>query len=204
MRRSAWLRYWPAWAVPGLLVVVAVVWLTAVRETVLGRGPYLERQVKQVESDVRKLEAQRATLEAAARSLVDVQQAISGLRERELGSMRERLVPFLVDVVRRAGEAGLRVERISYQAKREEKSGLVHFNASYEVSGTYDQIRRCIYLLESSPQYVVIERLDLRGSDDATSLGVSVRLSIGTYFFDLDEKLMKELGVAEVTSEAGA
>jgi Tfp pilus assembly protein PilO len=204
VNRSAWLRYWAAWAVPGVIVAIAVVWLAVVRETVLGRGPYLERQVKQVESDVRKLEGQRSSLQAASRSLVEVQATMSDLRERELGSMRARLVPFLIDVVQRANEAGLRVERISYQAKREEKSGLVHFTAGYEVDGTYDQIRRCVYLLETSPQYIVIERIGLRGSDDATSLEVSVRLAVGTYFFDLDEKLMKELGVAEVAGEAGA
>jgi len=199
--RSPWLRYWVAWAVPGLVTLLNFVWLAGMRSALLGRGSYLARQVSQTEEQVRRLEGQRASLSETRDSLAALRGRLNDLREKQLGSMSDRLVPFLVDVVKRAADAGLASERIGYQASVDNKSGLVLFTAAYELNGTYERIRQCVHLLEASPQMVVIERLDLKGQEDASSLDVSVRMTVGTYFFDLDRELMEKLGVTEVKSE---
>jgi hypothetical protein len=74
----------------------------------------------------------------------------------------------------------------------------VYFTAAYSVQGSYDQIRRCVYLLESSPQFVLLDGLALRSDDPTASLNVSVQLTTGTFFSDIDQELMQKLGVAEV------
>ncbi len=199
--RNAWLRFWVAWAVPGLVTLLNVIWLAGMRSALLGRGSYLSRQVTQAEEQVRQLEGQGASLSATRDSLAALRGQLSDLREKQLGSMSDRLVPFLVDVVKRAADAGLASERIGYQASVDGKSGLVFFTAAYEVKGTYEKIRQYVHLLEASPQSVVIERLDLKGQEDASSLEISVRMTVGTYFFDVDRELMEKLGVTEVKSE---
>ncbi len=196
--RNAWLQFWPAWAIPAVLVVANAVWLGGVRGAVLGRGSLLSRQVREAEEQVRRLERQLESLEAAKRESDALRQRLTGLREERLGSMSSRLVPFLVDVVRRAGDAGLASERIAYQVRPDEGSGLVYFSATYELQGSYEQIRNYIGLLEASPQFVVIERLELRGVEDASALTVTVRLGVGTYFYDLDRALLARLGVEGV------
>jgi len=196
--RGAWLKLWYLWLPAGVLMVLNVIWLTGLRGTLLGRGSLLAKQVSAADAEVSKLEGQLRQLEHTAKTLEELQANLGELRERRLGPMHERLVPFLQDVVRRTQEAGLQPERVSYAAHREEKTGLVYFAATYSVRGSYDQIRRCVFLLESSPEFVLLDGLGLRGDESASSLDVGVQLNVGTYFSDIDETLLKKLGVSEV------
>jgi Tfp pilus assembly protein PilO len=196
--RGAWLKLWYAWAPAAALLLLNVVWLTGLRGTLLGRGSMLAGQVSEAQTAVRKLEGQLEQLEHTGKSLDELQANLNELRAQQLASMRDRLVPFLTDVVRRAQEAGLQPERITYTAQKDERTGLVYFTAGFGVKGSYEQIRRCVYLLESSPQFVLLEGLGLRGDESTSSLDVGVQLTVGTYFSDLDERLLKQLGVTEV------
>ena len=194
-RAGAWWRLWYVWLIPGLLVGLNLVWLAGVRGAVLGRGSLLTRQVEQLREDVSRLEGQKVHLDRTEKQLAGLKGNLTALRDEELGSMSARLVPFLSDVVERAQQAGLQPERIGYSAQKDDKTGLVHFAARYSVKGSYERIRECISLLESSPQFIVVEGLGLHGQEDASSLDVDVQLGVATYFSDADEKLMKQLGV---------
>jgi Tfp pilus assembly protein PilO len=196
--RSPWLKLWHLWVPPAVVVLLNVLWLAGMRGAVLGRGSLLAGQVNDAQGEVKRLEAQLQQLGRTTRELADLQANLDTLREKRLASMHDRLVPFITDVVRRVQEAGLQAERIGYTASRDEKSGLVYFTAAFGVKGSYEQIRRCVFLLESSPQFVLLENLGLRGDDTAASLNVGVQLTVGTYFSDLDERLLKQLGVSEV------
>ncbi len=198
--RGAWLKLWYMWLPAGVLVLVNVIWLTGLRGALVGRGSLLAKQVTESEAEVKKLEAQLRQLERTAQALDELQANLGELRERRLGPMRERLVPFLQDVVKRTQEAGLQPDRVSYAAHREAKTGLVYFTATYSVRGSYDQIRRGVFLLESSPEFVLLDGLGIRGDESASSLDVEVQLTVGTYFSDIDERLLKQLGVSEVAS----
>ncbi|OFV81766.1 MAG: hypothetical protein A2Y78_01015 [Acidobacteria bacterium RBG_13_68_16] len=197
--RGAWLRLWYLWVPAGVLVLLNVIWLTGLRGALLGRGSLLAKQVSEAEAGVGKLEGQLRQLEQTARALEELQANLDELRERRLGPMRERLVPFLKEVVTRTQESGLQPERVTYAVRRETKTGLVYFSATYGVKGSYDQIRRCVYLLEDSPEFVLVDGLGLRGDESASSLTVDVQLNVGTYFSDVDERILRQLGVNEVT-----
>ena len=198
--RTVWLRFWYLWAPPAALLVLNVVWLAGIRGTVLGRGSLLDRLGTDARADVARLEAQSRALDQTAVRLTNLKENLATLRARQMAPMRDRLVPFLTDLVQRTEQAGLRAERVAYAVRREKKSGLAYFTARFEVKGAYDQIRRCVFLLETSPQFVLLEGLALRGESSAASLGIGVQLSVGTYFSDIDEGLMKKLGISEVAS----
>jgi Tfp pilus assembly protein PilO len=192
------------WLVPALLVAVNVVWLVGLRATVLGRGSVLARQREATAAEVASLKAQRDRLVAAREALGVLESDLGTLRKDRLGSMRERLVSFLVDVAKRTHAAGLQPERVTYRAESDKKTGMVHFSAAFAVSGTYDQVRRCVNLLESSPQFVIVERLAARTEDAATSLDVDVLLSVGTYFVDADTGMLRQLGIEDLPRVAAA
>jgi Tfp pilus assembly protein PilO len=198
MGRSVWLRWWWAWAAPAALLAVNVVWVAGVRSEVVGRGSLIGRRVGAIEGEVTRLTTKLRQLETAKGNLDKLRTELSSLRERQLAPMRQRLVPFLIDVVARSQKAGLTPDRIGYSAALDKKTGLVHFTAAYGLKGRYEQIRDLIYELEASPQFDVIESLGLRGQDDPSSLEVGVSLVVGTYFSDVDEALMKQYGVNEV------
>ena len=199
---SAWLRLWYVWAVPALVALLNLVWISQLRDRVLGRGPLLVKQVQEAEAQVSRLEGQLRQLETASANLNRLQENLVELRRQQLAPMRERLIPFLTDVVKRTQDAELRPERISYGVQHDEKSGLVYFSATYALTGTYDKIRRCVHLLESSPQFVVIQSFGLQGQAAPTTSDVTVQLTLGTYFADMDEALLKQLGVDERGSGA--
>jgi len=202
--RAAWLRLWFVWAVPALIVIANALWLFGLRSAVLGRGSLLVRQKAELEADVAALSGKRDALASAQGALTSLQSDLGSLRRVQLGSMRERLVSFLVDVAKRTHAAGLVPERISYAASADAKSGMVHFLATFNLSGTYEQIRRCVNLLEGSPQFVVVERLGLRSDEGATSLAIEVQLAVGTYFVDADTGMLRELGIEDAPRTAAA
>lgn len=200
-RWSAWAKLWWMWVPVAVLVVANVVWMAGLRSSLIGRGSLIGRRVTDLEDSVRRLEARERQLASSEARLEALHERLTELREKQLAPMRDRLVPFLIDVVDRSREAGLSPLRIGYQVQVDDKTGLAHFVATYELTGRYEQIRQLIYLLESSPQFVVIERLGLNGTTDASSLEVKVALSVGTYFSDVDEELLKELKIKGVKGE---
>ena len=202
--RSAWVRLWFVWLLPALLLAANAVWLLGLRGAVLGRGSLLAKQRDAVAGEVAALAKQRDTLAGTQRSLAVLEQDLGAMRKERLGSMRERLVSFLVDITKRTHAAGLRPERINYTAVADPKSGMVHFSAIFALAGTYEEVRRCVNLLESSPQFVVVERLAVRSEDDAGSLAVGVQLSVGTYFVDADTGMLRQLGIEDLPRVAAA
>lgn len=197
-RPATWLRHWWVWAVPSLLLAANLAWVCGFRSTVLERSSVLAAQSEQLQSEVARLEASARRLGETRDKLGELRENLSVLRRDQLSGMKERLVPFLQEVLRLAQESGLAVESIGYSYKLDDKTGLVYFTASYGVKGSYEQIRRCVFLLESSPHFIVLEGLGLTGDQSAASLDVSVRLTMGTYFSTVDETLVRDLGVKEV------
>lgn len=196
---GAWGRHWWAWAVPSLVLAANLAWIVGFRTAVLQRGSMLESQVEQLQSDVARLEAASRKLAATRGQLDDLRTNLDVLRRDQLSGMRGRLIPFIEEVVRLGDKAGLKVEQIAYSYSRDLKSGLVYFTASYAVKGTYEQIRQCVFLMETSPQFIVLEGLGLRGDSSSTSLEIGVQLTMGTYFSEVDEALVRELGIKEVS-----
>jgi len=202
--RSAWVRLWWAWAVPALLLLLNAVWLVGLRATVLGRGSVLAKQRATAAEEVASLTAQRDRLLGSRDALGTLERDLGTLRRDRLGSMRERLVSFLVDIAKRTHGAGLRAERISYRVEPDAKTGMVHFTAIFGVRGTYERVRRCVNLLESSQQFVVVERIAVRTEDAVGSLDVDVQLTVGTYFVDADTGMLRQLGIEDLPTTAAA
>ncbi len=199
-----WLRMWPVWAIPAVLLVLNLVWVSGARSAVLGRGTSLTEQTVKLGEDCTRLEGQLTTLRATRGELDQVRARLDELRGETLSGMKERLVPFITEVVKLAGDAGVRPERVGYAAEQNEKTGLVRFSATYNVSGTYEQIRKLVFLLEASPEFVILEGLNLQGQEGGASTTVSVQLNMSTYFADMDRDLMRKLGVEETTPEPQA
>ncbi|MFZ2492245.1 MAG: hypothetical protein WA208_12250, partial [Thermoanaerobaculia bacterium] len=66
-------------------------------------------------------------------------------------------------------------------ARRAKPLGAVEVGVSFSVQGTYQQSRRLINLLELSPQFVIIDRVDL-GAREGNQL--SLNLHVKTLFKD--------------------
>ena len=84
-------------------------------------------------------------------------------------------------LARLAREANLDYERSSYSPTVEADSTLTRLGIQMVLSGTYANIRTFIYELETAPEFVVIDNIQLsEGGGDGGSLVVSLQLS--TYY----------------------
>jgi hypothetical protein len=81
-----------------------------------------------------------------------------------------------------AKEANLRVTRQALDYAPIRESSLSRFTDTAVLTGEYSEIRRFIYQLETRPEFVVIENVDLSQNENETSRGITVTLQIATYF----------------------
>ena len=81
-----------------------------------------------------------------------------------------------------AEEANLRVERRVSDWMPIRESSLARFTQTTWLTGQYSDIRRFLYALETRPEFVVIENVDLSQNENETSRGITVTLQIATYF----------------------
>lgn len=81
-----------------------------------------------------------------------------------------------------AEEANLRVVRGVSDWTLIRESSLARFTQTTVLTGQYGDIRRFIYALETRPEFVVIENVDLAQNENEASRGITVTLQIATYF----------------------
>ena len=87
-------------------------------------------------------------------------------------------------LARLARESNLQYERASYDPRVESGSTLTRLQIQMVLSGAYADMREFMYQLESAPEFVVIDNVQLaEGGDGAGSLVVTLDLS--TYYRDL-------------------
>lgn len=81
-----------------------------------------------------------------------------------------------------AKESNLRLETQRFEVVPIRDSSLSRFTETAVLTGEYSAIRRFIYQLETRPEFVVIENVDLAQSENQASRGITVTLQIATYF----------------------
>ena len=117
------------------------------------------------------------TLTGKSRAAVELASFYSDVLPRDLAGAR-RLT--YLRLARLAREANLEYRRASYAPVVESGSTLTRLQIQLVLSGTYPDMRNFIYQLESSPEFVVIDNVQLAEGSDGAPLVVTLDLS--TYF----------------------
>jgi Tfp pilus assembly protein PilO len=87
-------------------------------------------------------------------------------------------------LARLARDSNLEYERSQYAPETDDESTLTRLQIQMVLSGTYAEMRDFIYQLETAPEFVVIDNIQLaEGSNGSGSLVVTLDLS--TYFRDM-------------------
>ncbi|MBE0596298.1 MAG: type 4a pilus biogenesis protein PilO [Desulfuromonadales bacterium] len=95
---------------------------------------------------------------------------------------RNELTGLLKEIFTLAGNAGLNIERISYDPKQVEENQLLRYGLVFSVGGEYGQIKKFIYLLEQSTRIIAIEEIALSSNDSDAGAGVKLNIRLATYF----------------------
>lgn len=121
----------------------------------------------------------RATVTGKSQADAELQRFYEDVLPPDLSGAR-RITYLPIDQM--AQEAGLRVERASSDTAVLRDSSLSRFTQTAVLTGEYASIRRFIYQLETRPEFIVIENVDLSQNENERSRGITVTLQLATYF----------------------
>jgi Tfp pilus assembly protein PilO len=122
--------------------------------------------------------AARATVAGKSQADEELRKFYSEVLPPDIGGARR--ITFL-RMEQLARQCGLRLERETSDPKPERDSQLVKFTYTASLSGEYRNIRRFIHELETAPEFLVLENVQLSQSETEKS-GLNVSVQIATYY----------------------
>lgn len=81
-----------------------------------------------------------------------------------------------------AQESNLRLERQSLSPDERNEGGLAKLTTTATLTGEYRDIRRFLHQLETRPEFIVLENVDLSQNESEVSRGITVTVQVATYF----------------------
>jgi Tfp pilus assembly protein PilO len=137
-------------------------------------------------------QASSSALQAATRDYAAAKATVAGKgqADEELRKFYSDVLPPDISGARRitflrmeqlARQCSLRLERETSDPKPERDSQLVKFTYTASLSGEYRNIRRFIHELETAPEFLVLENVELSQSE-TENRGLNVNVQIATYY----------------------
>jgi hypothetical protein len=137
--------------------------------------------------------AAAVALAASKRDYTNARQTVTGKQQAdlELAKFYEDVLPPDLSGARRitflripqlAQQSNLRLETQTSSPSHVRESDLGKLTHSAVLTGEYDSIRRFIHQLETSPEFLVLERVELTQNDAASGRGITVNVQVATYF----------------------
>lgn len=108
--------------------------------------------------------------------------------EKDLAVFREKIPPhqeftkLILELQELADEAGLDLDRISYDHEQEKNSDLLRYTLTFTLEGNYNNLKQFIHDLEQSPRLVIINEIGLQGAGRSGEADVRLQLSLDTFF----------------------
>jgi Tfp pilus assembly protein PilO len=166
--------------VVGLLVNVALYLIVVypLSKKVDGGQQQSEAAVTALNAARRDFAAARATVKGKGEADQELEKFYSDVLPPDVSGAR-RITFFRIDQL--AQKCGLRVERQTSDPKPQRDSNLVKFTYRASLSGEYRNIRRFVHELETAPEFLVLENLQLRQSE-VENRGLNVDVEIATYY----------------------
>jgi len=81
-----------------------------------------------------------------------------------------------------AEESNLRLERQALSPDERSQGGLAKLTTTATLTGEYRDIRRFLHRLETRPEFIVLENVDLSQNASEMSRGITVTVQVATYF----------------------
>jgi len=123
-------------------------------------------------------DAARATIEGKAQADVELQKFYGEILPPDDSGARR--ITFL-RMEQLASQSDLRLVRVTSSPDHQRDSRLVKFTYSAALSGEYRNVRRFIHALETAPEFLVLENVQLSQNEEQnTALNLSV--TIATYY----------------------
>ena len=146
-----------------------------------------------VASGEQEAQASALALAAAKRDYANARQTVTGKQQAdaELAKFYENVLPPDLSGARRitfvripqlAQQSNLRLETQTSSPSQVRDSDLGKLTHTAVLTGEYRDVRRFIHQLETSPEFLVLERVELTQNENESARGITVNVQVATYF----------------------
>jgi cell division protein FtsL len=197
-----WRRLLAVW-LPAVIVCATAaalyVWQTSESG---GLRSQIRNQIEELEKEIVRLEGlEQATTDDGAR-VAELDREFAKMYEDVFGSLDERLTNILRSVGSATRSAGLLPGTYTYSAAEDRATGFIRFGVRFSVEGEYQQIRRMLASLQSSPEFLVVETLTLAGDEDPVKRELTISVGVATFLAEADRDQLRRLtgGLGEASA----
>ena len=171
----------PLWITLGTLIVLnVIVWAVLVRPKSV---EYNDRVAGgKAELELNEFRDKVLKSEEFHHALGQAEEDLAVLREQRLGTRDERIVEIQQELTRLCREFGIDLATVSYKNERLIEQGLDRFAMIVPLEGGYANLRRFLQAIESSDQFLVVERVQLGGQREAMGASLQLNITVGSYF----------------------
>lgn len=167
-------------AYAALALINVVFFLLLTRPKVAEYRTMTEKTAPLVEA-LRNRELQVDDLERYLQALEQAQSDLRELREDILATKNHRMVAVQLELERLAQRFQIDSDQVNYENEPLEEEGLERFAMVVPLEGGYQNLRSFIHAVESSDQFLVIERVNLVRSREGGVL-LQLNITLATYF----------------------
>lgn len=166
------------WAVPLGVLLIGLAGLALYRSNFAGESQGLSRRVEEKEQQVAAIERERLGLAAFVERAEVNHRLVEEFYHDRLATRRQRLTQVTEEIKSLARRAGLDPKAINYPESSVSDYALVERSFVFTVQGRYSALANFVNLLELSPSFLILERLELSGErDDPDEVRISLALS---------------------------
>jgi Tfp pilus assembly protein PilO len=163
-------------AILGALLVGNLLFFVTYRVRFQQRVEALDGRLDQTNEQLVQARSARVAAEKELAVHRQIVTAVEQVYDGWWGTPEQRLAPLLIELRALAKRSGLIPRSISYDQSAQKKDGdTSELGISFGVSGSYDDIRRLINLLELTDQFVIIDEITL-GQGGGSALTLNIRL----------------------------
>lgn len=196
---SIWRENWKVWVPAAVVFAVAAGLLGLYLVSYGDRVAMLRSRLEGERGRLEGLRSDHSRLEAARQRLGVNQSRVLEFYDQRLSTERLRFTAVIAEVRELARRAGLEPRQISYPKTDMLDQNLVKKGIVFSVTGTYDDLRQFLNLIELSDRFVAVEEIGLQ--TDASSSGtLTIGLSLSAWF--ASESVAPAAGPAVTTAES--
>ncbi len=198
-----WRRLLAVWLpAVGLCLVTAIFYVWQTSESG-GRRAQIRSQIEELEREIARLDGLRLATVSDRESVAEINRQFELLNDNVFGDLEQRLTRILRAVGSATREAGLLPGSFTYTATEDQTTGFIRFGVRFSVDAEYPQLRKLLAALQVSPEFLVVENLNLSGDEDPVSRELSISVTVATFLAEADERQLRRL-TGEIPTAAEA
>ena len=165
----------------GVLAIVNVAFFLLLTRPKVHEYNTMTQKTAPLLQELRLREAQVGDIEEYASRLQQAESDLVRLREEILATKNARMVDVQIEIHRIAEQLGINTEQVTVQNEILDEEDLERFAMIVPLQAGYQNLRSFIQAVESSEQFIVVERVQIGRSNEG---GVMLQLNItlATYF----------------------